>query len=59
MRAENERLRLEKRAICDKFKALCEEKEQILHKLSQTKTMLKHKDQMLHEFQGQMGELQY
>ncbi len=59
MRAENERLRLDKRAICDKFKTLCEEKEQILHKLSQTKTMLKHKDQMLHEFQGQMGELQY
>jgi hypothetical protein len=34
LNAENERLRSEKRVICDKFKALCEEKDTFLQKLT-------------------------
>lgn len=44
MRTENERLRADKRTLCDKFKLICEEKEHILLKLSQGKNMLKQKD---------------
>jgi len=49
LRRDNEQIRKNKRELCDKLKALCEEKEQHMAKLTQYRGSLKGKDTTIKE----------
>lgn len=53
---ENERLRVDKRQLSDKYRQACDEKESLLMKLDTYKQNLKGKDMRLKECYGELDD---